>query len=149
MTDNLVIKTNSLFESVYFDTDSDTWYFYFSNNIYASSSGFWRLLKEDQIVSVSLDNGHQFGLPQPVNLEEEINAILAGKTLVDIIVNKDTSDLTLNISDNFKFQIFISSFGYETYEFTVGNDRYIGLGSGKIGIVVETDEPNVYTVRHL
>jgi len=36
----------------------------------------WRLLKENQIVLVSFENGHQFGLPKPVNVVEEMTAII-------------------------------------------------------------------------
>ena len=149
MTENLTFKASAIFHSVNYDKDTDTWYFYFADQIHASSSGFWRLLKTNKIVLVSLDNGHQFGLPQPIDLVEKVTKQLSDKTLTEIIVDKDTADLTLIISDDIKIQIFIASSGYETYEFSLQDKRYIGLGSGSLGIVGATSNPQIFTTRQL
>ena len=149
MTKDLTFKTNSIFEIVTYDKDADSWHFYFADRIYVSSSGFWRLLNANRIVFVSLDNGHQFGLPQPLDLVENITKQLTGKKLTEIRVDKDTADLTLTISDDIKIQIFIASSGYETYDFSIEDKRYIGLGSGDIGIVEATDNPQIFTTRQL
>lgn len=149
MTTDLTFKTNSIFDSVSYDKVTDSWHFYFGDKIYASSSGFWRLLEANRIVFVSLDNGHQFGLPQPLDLVESITKQLRGKKLTEIKVDKNTADLTLTISDDIKIQIFIASSGYETYDFSLEDNRYIGLGSGNIGIVEATDNPQIFTTRQL
>lgn len=149
MTKDLTFKTNSIFEIVTYDKDADSWHFYFADRIYVSSSGFWRLLNANRIVFVSLDNGHQFGLPQPLDLVENITKQLTGKKLTEIRVDKETADLTLTISDDIKIQIFIASSGYETYDFSIEDKRYIGLGSGDIGIVEATDNPQIFTTRQL
>jgi hypothetical protein len=141
MTTDLTFKTNSLFDSVTYDKDADSWHFYFADKIYTSSCGFWRLLESNRIVFISLDNGHQFGLPKPLDLVEKITKLLTGKKLTEIKVHKDIADLTLTISGDIKIQIFIASSGYETYDFSFENKRYIGLGSGDIGIVEATDNP--------
>ena len=134
MTNELTFITNSLFDKVTFDKDADCWLFSFADNIYASSSGFWRLLSENKIILVSLDNEQQFGLPKPIDLVEELNKLLAGKRLTKIDVLKDTFDLTLTLSDGLKFEIYIASSGYETYDFSIEAKRYIGLASGDIAI---------------
>lgn len=134
MASRLTFITNSLFKTVIFNKDADRWSFYFQNNIYASASGFWRLLEKNKVVFVSLDNGHQFGLPKPLDLVDEVNKELAGNHLTRIEVDKDTADLTLTLTNQFKLQIFIASSGYETYDFSINNKRYIGLGSGEIAI---------------
>ena len=149
MTKDLTFKTNSIFEIVTYDKDADSWHFYFADRIYVSSSGFWRLLNANRVVFVSLDNGHQFGLPQPLDLVENITKQLTGKKLTEIRVDKDTADLTLTISDDIKIQIFIASSGYETYDFSIEDKRYIGLGSGDIGIVEATGNPQIFTTRQL
>jgi hypothetical protein len=149
MTKDLTFKTNSIFDSVTYDKDADSWQFYFADKIYVSTSGFWRLLKANRIVFVSLDNGHQFGLPQPLDLVESTTKQLTGKKLTEIKVDKDTADLTLTISDDIEIQVFIASSGYETYDFSIDDKRYIGLGSGEIGIVEATDNPQVFTTRQL
>jgi hypothetical protein len=139
MTNDLTFTTHSLFDNVAFDKDADCWYFYFSDKIFVSSSGFWRILKDNKIELVSLDHEQQFGLPKPLDLVEELTSKLKGKHLTNIEVIKDTYDLVLTLTEKHRLEIFISSSGYETYEFSINNKRYIGLGSGDIGIF---DNPN-------
>jgi hypothetical protein len=55
--------------------------------------------------------------------------------LIKIEVIKDTFDLVFTLTDGVRLEIFISSSGYETYNFFIDNKRYIGLGSGKIAII--------------
>ncbi|MBC8042508.1 MAG: hypothetical protein IAF08_03595 [Rhizobacter sp.] len=135
MAKELIFKANSVFDSITYDEDANHWYFTFSDEIYASSSGFWRLLEANKIVLVSLDNKHQLGLSKPLDLVGEIAKRLRRKKLIEINVDEDTGDLTLIISDDMKIQIYIASSGYETYEFSYQDKRYIGLGSGEIAIV--------------
>jgi len=135
MTNELTFNTNSLFDKVIFDKDADCWLFSFADKIYATSSGFWRLLENNKIIFVSFDNGQQFGLPEPIDLVEELNKMLTGKCLIKIEVVKGTFDLILTLTDEFKFEIYIASSGYETYDFAINDKRYIGLGSGDIAIM--------------
>ncbi|MBN9349042.1 MAG: hypothetical protein J0H55_00015 [Chitinophagaceae bacterium] len=135
MTNELTFTPHSLFENVAFDKNADCWYFYFSNQILASSSGFWRLLIENKIEFVSLDHQQQFGLPKPLDLVEELKRKLTGKHLTKIEVIKDTFDLVLSLTSGHRLEIYISSSGYETYDFSIDNKRYIGLGQGGIAII--------------
>ncbi|MGB4774418.1 MAG: hypothetical protein WBP45_04545 [Daejeonella sp.] len=135
MTHELTFITSSLFDKAAFDNNADYWRFSFTDKIYASSSGFWRLLKSNKIIFVSFDNGEQFGLPEPIDLAVELNKILEGKYLTKIEVLKDTFDLVLTLTDDLKLEIFIASSGYETYDFSLNAKRYIGLGSGDIAIM--------------
>lgn len=149
MTTDLILKINSIFDTVTFDKDADSWHFHFTDKIYVASSGFWRLLESNRIVFVSLDQGHQFELSQPIDLIEKVTKLLTGKRLTEIKVDKETADLTLTISEDITIQIFIASSGYETYDFSVDDKRYIGLGSGDIGIVEATENPQILTTRKL
>ena len=135
MTNELTFIADSLFDKVVFDKDGENWIFYFSKRIYANSSGFWRLLKKHKILFVSLDNKQQFGLPKPIDLVEELNNILSGQRLKKIEVIKDTYDLILTLTNDLTVEIYISSSGYETYDFSIAGKRYIGLGSGDIAIM--------------
>ena len=135
MTNELTFIADSLFEKVIFDKDGENWMFYFSERIYANSSGFWRLLQKNKILFIWLDNNHQFGLAKPIGLVEELNRILSGQSLKKIEVIKDTYDLRLTLTNDLKIEIYISSSGYETYHFSIGGKTYIGLGSGDIAIM--------------
>lgn len=140
MTKELTFTTKSLFDNVTFDKDGSCWYFYFADKIFISSSGFWRLLTDDKIELVSLDHGQQFGLPKPLDLLEELTKRLAGKHLIKIEVIKDTYDLVLTLTEGHRLEIYISSSGYETYDFSINNKRYVGLGSGGIAIFDNTKQ---------
>ncbi len=135
MPNELTFISDSLFEKVTFDKDGENWIFSFAENVYASSSGFWRLLENNKILFVSLDNDQQFGLPKPIDLVEELNKILSGQRLKKIDVAKDKYDLTLTLTHDLTIEIYISSSGYETYDFSIDGKSYIGLGSGDIAII--------------
>jgi hypothetical protein len=135
MISELNFTINSLFKGVNYDIDANSWNFIFADKIGVGVSGFWRLLEKNQIVLVSLDHGHQFGLTKPLDLSEEIKKRLSGKKLIKIHVDKDTADLTLTLTDQFKLEVYIASSSYETYDFSIDDKRYIGLGSGDIAIM--------------
>lgn len=63
-----------------------------------------------------------------------MTSLLQGQKLLEIKIKKDTADLLLTLSGNFQIEIFISSAGYESYNFTIDNKQYIGKGSGDIEI---------------
>jgi hypothetical protein len=122
---------------VTYDSNANNWHFLFADKINISVSGFWRLLEKNEIVlvSLSLDHGHQFGLSKPVDLTEKIKNRLTAKKITKLEVKKDTADLTLTLTDQFKLEIYIASSSYETYDFSISNKRYIGLGSGELAII--------------
>ena len=130
MKHELTFKTNSIFKSVTYDTDAQSWYLVFAGTVVFNVAAFWRLLDNKQIKLVSLDHGHQFGLTKPVDLSQSLTDALTGKTLLEIKVKQNTADLLLTLTDNLEIEIFISSSGYETYNFSVDRKNYIGLGSG-------------------
>jgi hypothetical protein len=136
MTKELIFKTDLPFDSVIYYKDSDSWRFCFKS-IDILTSGFWRILKDGCIYFISSDHCHQFGLPKPVDLESLINIELVNRELKELKIKECTGDLLLSLTDNYKIEILISSTGYETYEFSINNKRYIGLGSGEIGIYDE------------
>jgi len=134
MEKDLIIRTNSEFLSVNYDIDSLSWNFEFADRISFNVSAMWRLLIEKYIRFVSLDNGHQFGLPRPLDLVSELTEIIRGKALLEIKVQQFTADLLLKLSDNIQIEIFISSSGYETYTFAIEDKNYIGMGAGDLSI---------------
>jgi hypothetical protein len=89
-------------------------------------------LKNKRIQWVSLDHGQLFGLPEHVNLIDKLTSALTGKYLLEIKVKQDTADLELSLTDNLQIEIFITSAGYESYNFSIDKKEYIGMGSGEI-----------------
>ncbi len=130
----MIFNTNLIFKYVTYEKDVYSWYFVFDNRTSFYFSAFWRLLENKKIKLVSLDHGHIFGLPKPVDLVERLTAELNGKSLIEINVKQNTCDLLLTLTDNIQIEIFISSSGYETYNFSFENKDYFGLGGGEIEI---------------
>jgi len=132
---SIAFTTDSLFENVIYNSEADSWFFVFTDKISVSVSGFWRLLEKNRIFLVSLDHDQQFGLPEPVDLEELIRDRLSGEKAIKIEIDKNTGDLSLLLTDELELKVYIASTGYETYDLSVGDKRYIGLGSGNIAIM--------------
>lgn len=149
MENEMTFKTNKLFKSLTYYEESENWFFLFADKVYATSCRFWRLIKDDKIKAVSFDHGHQFGFPKPLDLIEKVTQLMIGKTLLEIKVDKFTADLTLILSDNIRIEIFIYSTGYESYDFSIEDKRYIGCGGGELGIVEETGDQKGQTTKIL
>jgi hypothetical protein len=124
----------TFFELITYDKDANSWLIHFTSDVIVNIEGFWRLLEKNQIVFVSMDHGHLFGLAAPVDLAKEMTSKLENIQLLEIKVEDEIGDLTLVFDDNFRMQIFIASTGYETYQVSSGKITYIGLGSGEIAI---------------
>jgi hypothetical protein len=135
MKDETTFKTNQRFKSINYDADALSWYFVFDGGTTANVSALWRLLVNKEIQQVSLDHGHQFGLPKPIDLVEQMTEHLKGKSLLEIKIKEHTGDLLLTLTDNYQIEVFISSSAYETYNFTFDNKNYIGMGGGETAIM--------------
>jgi hypothetical protein len=134
MTLKHTFTTNASFEAVSYDSDADSWNFLFANGISFNVSAFWRLLQGNEISLISLDNGHKFGYDTPINITDYTRELLNGHKLVKIEITEGTGDLILTLTNAIHIQVFISSTGYESYDFTLDNERYIGMGAGEIVI---------------
>ncbi len=131
---DIIISTDSHFDNISYDTDTDCWTINFKNSIILGTSTLWRLLKDEKIILVSTDNGHQFGLPKPVDTVNEMANFLQGQKLSKIKIKKNTADLILSLTNGFEIEVFISSGGYESYDLYADNKRYIGMGMGDVAI---------------
>ena len=129
----LAFQMNAAFRSVEFD--GFNWFFHFEDGVDVQASGFWRFLKDGEINLVSLDHGHQFGLPNPVDLQELINEKCRGQKVLELKVKDGTGDLHVVMTTGLILEIFIASTGYETYQFSCGGKQYIGMGGGEIAIM--------------
>jgi hypothetical protein len=134
MMNEMTFKTNQLFKSITYDQVGDSRCFVFEGDTTLNIYGFWRLLVNKEILIVSLDQGHIFELPNPMDLIDRMNTHLTARSLIEIKVKQDTGDMLLTLTDNYQIEIFISSSAYETYNFTFAEKYYIGMGGGKIAV---------------
>jgi hypothetical protein len=134
MKNELIFKTNSRFQSVSYNSEADSWFFEFDDNIVFFTQTIWRLMVDKKIKLVSLDHEQIFGLPKPLDLIVKVQEYLLNSNLLEIKVKQNTADLLLTLTNNLQIEIFISSIGYESYNFSIDKKNYIGMGSGDIAI---------------
>lgn len=89
----------------------------------------WRLLENGRIRVPSEDDGHQFGLPAPVDAAHEVTTCLDGASVQTVEVREGVSDLRLHFSSGHVFETLPDSLGYEAWDATNATDRFIGNGS--------------------
>ena len=130
----LSFDISSTFVAVHYDSDSSDWIFSFSDSVSILVFGFWRLLHNGKIILVSLDHEQQFGQEIPTDMVSLVNNRLSEKTLTRIKVVQDTGDLKALFTDNIELECLVISTGYESFQFSISDKRYIALGGGDIAI---------------
>lgn len=138
MTTEQIFQTHSLFQSVNYDSIAESWRFTFDNNLSFHVAAFWRLLQDKAVKIASPDHGHTFGHNSPLDIAYETTKALTGKFLTEVRILPYTGDLILSISDHIVIQVFISSTGYESFDFYIDHKRIIGMGSGEIAVFKDT-----------
>ena len=94
----------------------------------------WRLIENGRIRLTSEDNGHQFGLPAPVDAAAEVNRVLASASVEAVELREGLLDLELRFSTGHIFQIIPNSSGYEAWNMLHANSQYIAVGGGELTI---------------
>lgn len=94
----------------------------------------WRLIESGRIRRTSEDDGHQFGLPAPVDAAAEVNGYLVGAFVERVELRKGVLDLEFQFSTGHTLQVIPSSSGYEAWNLSMGNKQYIAVGGGELVI---------------
>lgn len=92
----------------------------------------WRLVESGRIRFTSADDGHQFGLPAPVDAAAEVNARLTGAAVEVVELRAGLLDLELRFDTGHAFQIIPDSSGYEAWQLSIGNRQFIAVGGGEL-----------------
>jgi hypothetical protein len=94
----------------------------------------WRLVEFGRIRFTSEDDGHQFGLPARVDAAAEVNARLAGATVLAVELRQGLLDLEFRFSTGHALQIIPDSSGYEAWNLSSVNRQFIAVGGGELAI---------------
>ncbi|UYV16850.1 hypothetical protein [Porphyrobacter sp. ULC335] len=89
----------------------------------------WRLIGSKSIIVTSDDDGHQYGLPSPVDSEKSANDALTGAKIVAVEVDTRTGDCTLRIGDVLTLQFLTMSMGYETWQLYRDGEFFGAVGN--------------------
>ena len=92
------------------------WAFEFVPDFVITVGTFWRLIGKTYICVASEDDGHQFGLPAPIDAEAEANRLLRGKAVKSVEADIRTGDLSILLDGHLTINIVTSSAGYESWQ---------------------------------
>jgi len=110
------------------------WSFDFGDRHHIAVSVPWRVVTADGIAHGNKDDGHSFGLPEPVDGEERTNALLLKQEVVTVALDPQTADLRVTFDGRTRLDIFNSSAGYEGWQAYIPAEEreltIVALGGG-------------------
>lgn len=103
-----------------------SWLFDFGDDLTLNVETLWRLRDRTGIVCTSEDDGHQFGLPAPLDAENVGNELLKGVTIASVEDAEFMPDFTIRLSDGFAVDVIARSAGYESWQTSFGGVTIVG-----------------------
>jgi hypothetical protein len=110
------------------------WVFRFDHDASLRVECLWRLIQSSRIQFTSEDDGHQFGLPAPVDVTAEVRSRLASAIVQGVELRQGILDLELHFNTGGILQILPTSAGYEAWELSLKDRLVIALGGGELAI---------------
>ncbi len=98
------------------------WTFVFGEGLSISAPAPWRVVTSNGIAFGAEDDGHEFGLPRPVDGEARTNELLQGQKVVEVGVDEQTADLTIVFDGGARLDFFNASCGYEGWQASIPAD---------------------------
>jgi hypothetical protein len=92
------------------------WLLNFGDGNFIVVEAVWRLSDGQKILLTDTDDGHQFGLPAPVNAEAQANELLSGGMVTSVNANNVTADLDIQFSHGIRLEVLTNSTGYESWQ---------------------------------
>src|SRR4051812_45752463 len=89
------------------------WVLDFDKGVRLVIACLWRLVEAGRIRVTSEDDGHQFGLPAPVDAAAEVNRRLAKASVAAVEIREGTLDWELRFNGGHVLQVIPDSSGYE------------------------------------
>lgn len=107
------------------------WVFAFGEDLSMCVAAMWRIRTPREILVTDYDDGHQFGLPAPVDAEKRANEILERATVLQLENCASTGDVTIRLSKDLTIDVLTNSSGYESWQAYNGNElAAVGRNSG-------------------
>lgn len=108
------------------------WVFTFDGGIPLTAECVWRLLSDGVICCTDRDDGHQFGLPAPVDAAAKVDERLRGRRIVAVQVRVGTLDLSLAFDNGAILELLAESCGYEAWQVAREGELFVAVGGGQI-----------------
>jgi hypothetical protein len=111
------------------------WFFEFGGSSWVGTASSWRLLGNvgaGPVFITSEDDRLLSELPEPFHAEGPASSALAGRTVIAASISSKSGDLVLEFSGGISLELLQMSAGYPSWEFSVGDKRYVCEGGGRI-----------------
>lgn len=132
MTRSLGQLSKQTLESASFDGDTKQWAFVFSGGVVLRVSAPWRVIAHGQIELGWQDDGHRFGLQNPIDATERFGTLVQGHRIASATVSPP-GDLAIDFGDDSILEIFNASCGYEGWQLQGPGQRWIlAQGGGNV-----------------
>lgn len=89
------------------------WQFNFGDDCFITVSTTWRIISSGRIALAMADHGQRFGWPEPIDAEANSNALLKGRHVQGLKVDRVTADLRVQFDDGTLLELITDSSGYE------------------------------------
>jgi Family of unknown function (DUF6188) len=110
-----------------------SWSFQFEDVATLMVGCSWRILSERRVALTSLDDGQQFGLPNPIDAHVQSKQLLLDRVVRKATARGDTGDLAIDFGDSFVLEVLIDSSGYEAWQLsTPRGATLVATGGGKL-----------------
>jgi Family of unknown function (DUF6188) len=96
--------------------DPMPWRFRFTDSEGVTVECLWRIISPGRLMRTSLDHGHQFGLPAPVDAAREATAALADRAVTEVNLSSSTGDIQIRFEGDLLLEIIRDSSGYEGWQ---------------------------------
>jgi hypothetical protein len=105
----------------------------------------WRIISDGRIALAGTDDGHQFGLPEPLDGEAKARELLVGKQVTAVRIDPVSADLRVVFGENAILELFNNSAGYEGWNaVAVRNGKSLNIiaqGGGAIAMFEQPENP--------
>jgi hypothetical protein len=122
------------------DHNTAEWIFHFEDYV-LQVSALWRLISGGLIWVGHDDDGHQFGLGEPVIAADRVCASAGSRVVADAWANDTTADLSIDFGDGIRLEVFNNSCGYEGWILNArdGHGALVAEGGGKLSTSLPTE----------
>jgi hypothetical protein len=110
-----------------------SWRFRFGPDAEVRSESPWRIIWGGGIALSNVDDGQHFGLPAPLDAEDECRALVGGAVVLSAAIGDETRDIVIRFDSGARLEVVPLSSGYESWQLT-GPCRLqiIAMGGGEL-----------------
>jgi len=116
------------------------WVFSFGDGARFIVEAPWRIVTEVGVAHAGADDGQTFGPSPPVDGEARSNALIKGRRVRALEIDRTTADLCVHFDGDVRLDVFNNSSGYESWraQFDRGDEAVdlVGLGGGAIAFFI-------------